>query len=227
MFAMLKVLAFLSALSKPAAVSLFVLLPTICLAFPNCHSTVSIFIVRGFIFLLFLMQNILITVTWPSNNDLLQSQVSSAKKYILDAFTEYCTAKSIQLDCLRNLRRSNIVAMGAIQAELLFLPLPPLIEGKFTLGLCLATQTIALLCFYLRRGACILLNSANRKALLPKILHLAALALRCCQLSNDNSAQESCFGCFGLALVKNLKGAFVSIPLCRERERSTYKGPSI
>jgi hypothetical protein len=80
MFAMLKVLAFLSALSKPAAVSLLVLLPTICLAFPKCHSTVSVFIDRGFIFSPFPTRNISIAVTWPSNNDLIQNQVSSAKK---------------------------------------------------------------------------------------------------------------------------------------------------
>jgi hypothetical protein len=58
---------------ETAVVSLFVLPPTICLAFPKCHSTVSIFIVHGFIFLPFPTQNILIAVMWPSNNDLIQN----------------------------------------------------------------------------------------------------------------------------------------------------------
>ena len=75
---------FLSALSKPAAVSLFVLPPTICLVFSKCHSTVSVF-VHGFIVLPFPMQNISLAVMWPSNNDLIQNQVSSAKKLYFEA----------------------------------------------------------------------------------------------------------------------------------------------
>jgi hypothetical protein len=75
---------FLSALSKPAAVSLFVLPPTICLVFSKCHSTVSIF-AHGFIVLPFPMQNISLAVMWPSNNDLIQNQVSSAKKLYFEA----------------------------------------------------------------------------------------------------------------------------------------------
>ena len=65
---------------ETAVVSLFVLPPTICLAFPKCHSTVSVFIVCGFMFLPFSTQNISIAMMWPSNNDLIQNQVSSAKK---------------------------------------------------------------------------------------------------------------------------------------------------
>ena len=84
-FVALKVLAFLSALLKPTAVSLFVLPPTICLAFPKCHSTVSVFIVCGFMFLPFSTQNISIAMMWPSNNDLIQNQVSSAKKLYFEA----------------------------------------------------------------------------------------------------------------------------------------------
>ena len=84
-FVALKVLAFLSALLKPTAVSLFVLPPTICLAFPKCHSTVSVFIVRWFIFPPFLMQNISIAVMWPNNNDLIQNRVSSAKRLYFGA----------------------------------------------------------------------------------------------------------------------------------------------
>jgi hypothetical protein len=41
--AALKVLAFLSALSNPAAIDLLVLPPTICQASPKNHSTVSVF----------------------------------------------------------------------------------------------------------------------------------------------------------------------------------------
>jgi hypothetical protein len=71
---------FLSALSKPAAVNLLVLPPTICLAFPKCHSTVLVFIVRGLILSPFFAQNISMAETWPSNKALIQNQVSSAKK---------------------------------------------------------------------------------------------------------------------------------------------------
>jgi hypothetical protein len=71
---------FLLALSKPAAVNLLVLLPTICLAFPKCHSTVIVFIVRGLILSPFFAQNISMAETWLSNKALIQNQVSSAKR---------------------------------------------------------------------------------------------------------------------------------------------------
>ena len=70
-------------IESAAVVSLFVLLPTVCLAFPKCHFTVSVLIVGRFIFSPYSMQNILLAVTWPSNNDFIQNQVSSAKKYTL------------------------------------------------------------------------------------------------------------------------------------------------
>ena len=91
-FAALKVLAFLSALLKPAAVSLFVLPPTICLAFPKCHSTVSVFIVCGFIFLPFSMQNISIAMMWSSSNDFIQNKSRLQKKYTLRQ--AFCSSSS-------------------------------------------------------------------------------------------------------------------------------------
>jgi hypothetical protein len=45
--AALRVLAFLSTRSNPAAVNLLMLPPTICRASPKNYSTVSVFIVRG------------------------------------------------------------------------------------------------------------------------------------------------------------------------------------
>jgi hypothetical protein len=47
-FAALKQPAFLSAMSKAVADNLFVLPRTICRASAKCHSTVSVFIVHGF-----------------------------------------------------------------------------------------------------------------------------------------------------------------------------------
>jgi hypothetical protein len=52
----LKVLAFLSAQMNPAVVNLLVLPPTICLASPKNHSTVSAIIVCGLILSLSITQ---------------------------------------------------------------------------------------------------------------------------------------------------------------------------
>jgi hypothetical protein len=62
----LKVLAFLSALSNPAAVNLLVLPPTICRASPKNHLTVSVFIICGLILSPFIMQEIEILFCAPA-----------------------------------------------------------------------------------------------------------------------------------------------------------------
>ncbi len=94
---------------KAAAVNLFVLPPTICLASKKCHWTVSVFIVHGFMLSSFLTQFIWMAAIWISSNNWIQKKVSSAKKFYLVALPCFTISSCNSFHLLNHTSASNRV----------------------------------------------------------------------------------------------------------------------